>query len=258
MSRPSFPVLLGGVAYRFLMHMKTGEATIPTSDVNQQVTKSSHTVITDNSSVATTRRSGNVGSSKFQPIQKEVCFKITKWILECDSKEHIHQLCEEMSEQFNFVNISVAMHSLAKHSGRLAHNDRKIHTTWGLLKRKALAMASDFAPRNIASLFWAIATLELTLDDDLACALTKQAIVTCNEFIPQDIANLFWGLASLGVVPDSDLVRVLVRRAVATSENFKPQDVSNLLWSFATMSIEPGKDLISSMIAQAIVTGKYF
>ncbi len=66
----------------------------------------------------------------------------------------------------------------------------------------------------------------------------------------QDVATLMWALATLDLRPRNELQRTMSRRAVATKRGFTPQGLSNLMRALASLDIEPGSPLLRTVLSQ--------
>ena len=151
-----------------------------------------------------------------------------------DPRTDILAMFEVSRELFDEINISTAIHQLAKRQKSARVSDLRLRQ---LLDAAALRVEGSvmFQPRNLASMAWGVAKLGVVAPA-LFDAIAEAALRKVGEFKPQNLANTAWAFATAGVAAPAlfDAIAEASRRKVG---EFKPQNIANTAWAFATASV---------------------
>ena len=137
---------------------------------------------------------------------------INKALTSCRTAKDICAVCLDSIDKFNSINVSTALHRLAKCTQK---PDRETIQIAQRICNRAMETLNDFDSRGIANLMWALATLGLAPGPELEAAMCRRATAISGEFNPQAVANLMWALAKLGLDISVDFLPVLSPRIVA-------------------------------------------
>ena len=113
-------------------------------------------------------------------------------------------LFQEREPSFNAVNISTALHRIARLSRQLKELAASRPTTlrWDSrfmkLGSKAIEHIQHFDPQELMNMSSAFATVRVR-QEETSGAIAGRAVVRLEEFNPQALANTAWAFATLGV-----------------------------------------------------------
>ncbi len=133
----------------------------------------------------------------------------------CRTVEDIYTVCLESINDFNSVNVSTALHRMAK---QIKHKpDKSAVSIIESLCNRAMETMKFCGSRGIANMMWALAKLGLSPGSELKAAMFRRATAISGEFDPQNVANLMWALATLSLTPGLELEAAMCRQATAIS-----------------------------------------
>eukprot|EP00928_Gymnodinium_smaydae_P011582 TRINITY_DN14258_c0_g1_i1.p1 TRINITY_DN14258_c0_g1~~TRINITY_DN14258_c0_g1_i1.p1 ORF type:complete len:387 (+),score=49.95 TRINITY_DN14258_c0_g1_i1:19-1179(+) len=150
--------------------------------------------------------------------------------------------------KMNFVNLSTALHRLAKLTGKSAHKVQfvKAHTVFDLIVtsvRHQLAMRQPRCPvpqpQALSNTAWALATLQhvdLPLLEMCASLATKQV----SSFKPFELSSILWAFASFEVLEPAacacatSLFLAAAKLLPDRVEDFSFRCLVMIVWAFAT------------------------
>ena len=161
-------------------------------------------------------------------------------LLDATDVEQILVAVEDDFEIFNKVNVSTAVHRVARLAttrmpgvapvdvGRLKA-DTRLHKLMALVEEKAPEMAIV----SVANSLWAMARLQWAGSGGTVDALARRASRECVGGEPRHLSTVMWALAVLGHEPRSRLLAAVGDRAVEKADRFKAPDIVNMLWAYA-------------------------
>ena len=165
-------------------------------------------------------------------------------LLDATDVETILVAVEDASEIFNKVNVSTAVHRVARlattktppgasggstNDARTVVHDARFQTLMRLVSEKAPEMAIV----SVANALWAMARLQHAGPEGTVDALARRAARECAGAEPRHLSTVMWALAVLGHEPRSRLLAAVGDRALERAEGFKAPDVVNMLWAYA-------------------------
>ncbi|CAE7341253.1 SRCAP [Symbiodinium necroappetens] len=153
------------------------------------------------------------------------------------SAKAVLQFCSTRLPQLHLVNLSTALHRVAKSSDRLQVLD--CPELQGLVRCLATQLneTNEASPLTLASVCWACAKLSY-LDMSLFDMMATQAIgcVQRQGMGFQQCSNIAWAYAILELF-HGPLLEALGSLTVDTLSSFDSQAVSNLVWAFAKLLV---------------------
>ena len=161
-------------------------------------------------------------------------------LLDAIDVETILVLVEDAAEIFNKVNVSTAVHRVArlattKMNGvvpvdvQSLKNDARFRKLMELVE----TMAPEMAVVSVANALWAMARLQWAGPESTVDALARRAARECVTGEPRHLSTVMWALAVLGHEPRSKLLAAVGDRAVQKADGFKAPDIVNMLWAYA-------------------------
>lgn len=159
---------------------------------------------------------------------------LNKLIIGAGGAPEVLALCRRRVDEFNSVNMSTALHRIAKRPGRRQELLRD--EGMAALKAGVLARVREFPARDITNIAWSCAKLALS-DGPLLNAIAGQSIRRCGELIPQGLSMTAWAFATLGK-RDAPLLDAIAARALPTISEFDAQSLANTSWAFATLQVK--------------------
>ena len=88
-------------------------------------------------------------------------------LVSCRHPEDLMTICLESGHDFDAVNLTIALHRLAK-MGRVMKLSTRLHSVCHVVNCRAISVQETFKPRDIATLMWANATLQIEPGAELA------------------------------------------------------------------------------------------
>lgn len=201
-----------------------------------------------------------------------IAVKINNKITESFNPENVVAIVEENKSKLNNVNITTAIHRIAKLCHRKPYKINKIfpkldslislindksstfsgrqlaNSTWGLsilqyrnltfykkMCEESRKKLNEFEPQHLAILAWSFASMNF-FDEKLFEKMAMKAIVEISKFSPQNLSNLAWAFANLDYCNEL-LFKNIASQAIKTIREFAPQNISNLIWSFASLKM---------------------
>lgn len=147
-----------------------------------------------------------------QPLPKQ----LTAAIKSCASLERLTQLFHAHQAVLNPIHIAAmitklpkldnSMHNAAVAAGAdlpwvLSTASTQQVQLWQLLQQLLLRLkaqgCSDYSPRGVANIIWALAKLQCAPDPELRHTLLDKFCSELASAVPQDISNVLWGVAKL-------------------------------------------------------------
>ena len=164
--------------------------------------------------------------------------RINILIQQCRNLAQVLELCEQRGSDFNFVNISCAMHIIARFFDR--ESLPQVQGIWWRMEAMALDMKEPWLPRNIAIITWSLSKLPTATSARFWASILEKSCQVSNEFRPMDLAQTLHGLAVLRVDLSLEFITAMSIRLESVLEDMNCQDLANLLWSVATQMSRPG------------------
>jgi hypothetical protein len=178
---------------------------------------------------------------------------------------------EDHAEIFNKVNVSTALHRVARlvttrgmnqHGGSgggseqgeasssavssssAAASRAPHHTASSLMSDARFAKlmtlveekAGEMSAVSVSNALWATARLRYPANEALVEKLASRAATECAKAEPRHLSTVLWALAVLGHEPRSRLLAAVAERALETSGKFRAPDIVNMLWAYARWS----------------------
>ena len=183
---------------------------------------------------------------------------------------------EDHAEIFNKVNVSTALHRVARlvttrgmnqHGGggggsehgeasssavssssakatSLSASRAPHHTASSLMSDARFAKlmtlveekAGEMSAVSVSNALWATARLRYPASEALVEKLASRAATECAKAEPRHLSTVLWALAVLGHEPRSRLLAAVAERALETSGKFRAPDIVNMLWAYARWS----------------------
>ena len=161
-------------------------------------------------------------------------------LLDATDVETILVAVEDSSEIFNKVNVSTAVHRIARLAttktpggasvdSRAVVGDARFQTLMTLVHEKAPEMAIV----SVANALWAMARLQHAGPEGAVDALARRATRESAGAEPRHLSTVMWALAVLGHEPRSRLLAAVGDRALERADGFKAPDIVNMLWAYA-------------------------
>jgi len=123
--------------------------------------------------------------------------QLNKEIIDLSRAADVLALFERRRSEFEAINVSTALHRVAKH--REASGCRTMQmTTLRSLTVAALSHVGEFNARELSGSAWALARL-VCRDQPLLAAISSAAIPTLTEFLMQNLVNTAWAFSALGL-----------------------------------------------------------
>jgi hypothetical protein len=92
-----------------------------------------------------------------------------------------------------------------------------------------------FAPRNLAQLAWALATMKAQPSRSFLANFLAECSDKLSFFKPIDLANILWALATLAVPPPADWLSCALAACSSQWPKFKPQELAITVWGLAKL-----------------------
>lgn len=165
-------------------------------------------------------------------------------LLDATDVETILVAVEDAAEIFNKVNVSTAVHRVARLATtktpgigsstpqvdpRTVVHDARFQTLMQLVLEKA----DEMQIVSVANALWAMARLGHAGPVGTVDALASRAARECAGAEPRHLSTVMWALAVLGHEPRSKLLAAVGDRALERADGFKAPDVVNMLWAYA-------------------------
>jgi hypothetical protein len=165
-------------------------------------------------------------------------------LLDATDVETILVAVEDAAEIFNKVNVSTAVHRVARLATtktpgtgsstpqpdpRAVVHDARFQTLMQLVLEKA----DEMQIVSVANALWAMARLGHAGPVGTVDALASRAARECAGAEPRHLSTVMWALAVLGHEPRSKLLAAVGDRALERADGFKAPDVVNMLWAYA-------------------------
>ena len=190
---------------------------------------------------------------EFEPRQ------LTKDIYKCTDAKGLLGVVEQHGASFNVMHVSAALSKLARVRGADSTGDDGLLLQ--RLRVMVKAKMQETGSREVASILRSMAKLSgrKSVDDELVGELKARAMAMAGDFEPKEVANLMQALQEMGITdPDAGLLEAMQARAAATAGDFKPTEVANLHGALAKMGIKPDAGLAAAMKARAVERGGDF
>ena len=154
--------------------------------------------------------------------------------------EQILLMVEDQCEIFNKVNVSTALHRVARlattnmpgvapvDAAAVMHDPR-----FAKLMTLVEETAEEMAVVSVSNVLWALARLHYPASPELVDILAARAARECASAEPRHLSTVMWALAVLGHEPRSRLLAAVADRAIETAEGFRAPDIVNIMWSYA-------------------------
>jgi len=188
--------------------------------------------LTFRSSAKPRQRPGRAATEQHWKLNQQLCAATTA--------EQVLQLVGECGGQMNEVNLSTAIHRIAKWSKSQQLDVSEVRATpqWRKLLRLVQSRLSDFTAQGVSNTVWAIGTMRVdyTVDAEFLDAVNDIAKVKIMEFTPQALANTAWACATLRMLR-TDLLTEVRRACLASVAAFNPQDLANISWAFGSLGM---------------------
>ena len=169
--------------------------------------------------------------------------RVNKQLTDCTSLDQLLLHCDRLLPVFDFINISCAMQTIAKHTDDATPTrpiSRHIRELWARMERRALSLHEPWLPQNISILMWALAKLQLEPGPRLLRAVLRRSAKAAPIFKPIDLSHVLRGLAVLGIDPGPDLLAAFTARVEDILHQLNSQDVANLMWALTTHAARSG------------------
>lgn len=155
------------------------------------------------------------GTTGRQPLPKQ----LTAAIKSCSSLERLAQLFHAHQAVLNPIHIAAMITKLPK-------LDTSMHNA-------AVAAGADL-PWILST----ASAQQVQLWQLLQQLLLRLKVQGCSEYSPRGVANIIWALAKLQCAPDPDLRHMLLDKFCSELGSAVPQDISNVLWGVAKLTKE--------------------
>ena len=141
--------------------------------------------------------------------------------------EQILLMVEDQCEIFNKVNVSTALHRVARlattnmpgvapvDAAAVMHDPR-----FAKLMTLVEETAEEMAVVSVSNVLWALARLHYPASPELVDILAARAARECASAEPRHLSTVMWALAVLGHEPRSRLLAAVADRAIETAEGF--------------------------------------
>mmetsp|Transcript_16585 Transcript_16585/g.36693 ORF Transcript_16585/g.36693 Transcript_16585/m.36693 type:complete len:550 (-) Transcript_16585:172-1821(-) len=168
----------------------------------------------------------------------DTCRKLNQAICASESAEQVLALVASSGHQMNAVNLSTAMHRVARWTkkSQLDVDEVRSSAPWKKLVRLSHQRVADVTVQGISNMLWAAGVLRVDVEQDaqFMAALAETASKHATEHTPQALANIVWTCAVLQW-RNVELLTQMRSAAVASIKEFNPQDLSNIAWALGTV-----------------------
>lgn len=154
--------------------------------------------------------------------------------------EDLLDICSRRRTEFNAVNLSTAIFSLAK--GLVTLDDPALGKLLGDIR----VAAYEFGAQAVANTAWALARLRVS-DPSILDATWAAGRRRVNQLSAQGLANLAWAHATLEYV-DLPLSEALGTAGSRVVTELNSQGLANFVWAFAKMRV-PDRPLFAAIEA---------
>lgn len=173
------------------------------------------------------------------PPGTDICRKLNQSICACDTTEGVLSLVASSGHQMNAVNLSTAMHRVARWTKKshLDVDEVRSSAPWKKLVRLAHLRVTDMTVQGISNMLWAVGVMRLDVEEETQFlnSLADAARNHASEHTPQALANIAWACAVLQW-RNEDLLTSVRDSAITIINGFNPQDLSNIAWALGTIS----------------------
>jgi len=175
-------------------------------------------------------RSCGSTSERHRQLNQQLC--------KLEHAEEVLAMVGEFGMQMNGVNLSTALHRVAKWSKKQRLDLAEVRDTaqWKKLVRLTHQKLGELTAQGVANTLWAVGTMQLPINDEpkFIADVIAAAEEHVESFTPQALANSAWACATMGWQHTSLLGKVQ-RCCVSSFSSFNPQDLSNIAWAFGTL-----------------------
>mmetsp|Transcript_122442 Transcript_122442/g.280597 ORF Transcript_122442/g.280597 Transcript_122442/m.280597 type:complete len:573 (-) Transcript_122442:214-1932(-) len=175
-------------------------------------------------------RSSGSTSERHRQLNQQLC--------KLEHAEEVLAMVAESGMQMNGVNLSTALHRVAKWSKkqRLDVVEVRGAPQWKKLVRLTHQKLGELTAQGVANTLWAVGTMQLPMEEEpkFIADVIAAAEEHVESFTPQALANTAWACATMNW-QHSTLLGKVQRSCVASFSSFNPQDLSNIAWAFGTL-----------------------
>ena len=154
--------------------------------------------------------------------------------------EEILVTVEDQGDVFNKVNVSTAIHRIArlattKMPGVVPVDVNSVISDgrFARLVTMAESTVGEMAIVSVSNVLWALARMHYPAPASLVDALASRAASTMDSAEPRHVSTVMWALAVLGHEPRSKLLAATATIATQRAEAFLAPDIVNALWAHA-------------------------
>ncbi|CAL8461792.1 g1323 [Coccomyxa elongata] len=165
-------------------------------------------------------------------------YLVNRLLSQISNWQTVFTVLRDLEPLFDHINVSTAMHRLAKVSVRNKVPPAVVmaHPLYPhllqILKKK---IRGKMRPRQLANTFWALAKLGHDAEDVVDALLEQLQETQIETWQEQEISNVVWAMATLSR-SDDQLLETMARDALRRGMNaFVPQAISNMVWGFAVL-----------------------
>lgn len=166
--------------------------------------------------------------------------QINRCLMATKSWHGILNIGRDLSHVFDSVNVSSAIHRIAKliKYSRTPSHMVLTHPLYPLLINAAIKVVPAFEARQMANILWGLATLR-DRSSPLLLHLDRRILeLELSSYIQQELSNVMWAYGTMQYQGNPDFMQraaqEMLRRGIG---QFMPQAISNACWAFAKLDL---------------------